>query len=58
MARHEIETDDGSIILVTDEHAGWTWVGAPGFYGPDELRDIADALDNVESRIEDDEDEA
>ena len=46
MSGQELETRDGQIILVTDEHGGWTWVGAPGFYGPDELRDIADALDD------------
>lgn len=40
----EVETNDGSIILINDDDT-WTPPDTSGRYGPDELRDIAAALE-------------
>lgn len=44
-----ITTNDGQVIHVLRG----AWVGAPGLYGPDELRDIADALEGDYEECED-----
>lgn len=52
----EVETNDGQHIVIQDENLWKPPVGG-GLYGPDELRDIADALEgDFRSDFGDDED--
>jgi len=52
MSERQMETSDGQIILLTDDYGPWAWVGCAGIFGPDELRDILNAVNRAERYFE------